>query len=609
MASQEQQPTTVEITWEPGTDLITLTTGPMEPVAVPTSANNDPGPESIMHSTTEQEHQYALPAQSATANPPQEQKREGMTPIEEAVNNLDLPRQEDPGTRNGSMEPVRPEINLPRKCQDCGREGADESSKTGEIVLTSTSCGFRCKFCIEASTSNDISIKDEDNALEVYTVGEPEVGYISCKYCQKDFDSEASLQAHECEEHTPSSFHCSYCSGVFKLKSELDLHEKCTHAKGTVHRCKHCRKSFVKKSRFNQHMQKHRRKMARKKLKAAAKEQDGELGQSKNTDGNEEFADPNAGQNHSDDESMDIMEPVDPHELEKRAVWGKEMVCQKCGKKFKIQRLFDRHVESKCNTKDFRCEGCHEVFPARKELIEHEAKFKGEYHYSCRFCGKRFIRKQGMHAHERIHEEDKPYKCQFCQKGFLALNKCKIHERSHTGEKPFSCKLCGKEYATKESCTVHERKHQNDFKYLCKYCGKGFIKKYSHRTHELNHEGYRPFACSVCGKTFARKSDLQRHEFCQHSTNEKDAYVFLCQHCGRGFKLKGDLKLHERIHTGEKPYDCPHCKRSFARAAYFNRHMRLHHNQPQAVKEEVVIDAGISAMETLVTIATGEEVL
>ena len=40
---QHQQHATVEITWEPGTDLITLTAGPMEPVAVPTSVSSDPG--------------------------------------------------------------------------------------------------------------------------------------------------------------------------------------------------------------------------------------------------------------------------------------------------------------------------------------------------------------------------------------------------------------------------------------------------------------------------------------------------------------------------------------------------------------------------------------
>ena len=32
-----------------------------------------------------------------------------------------------------------------------------------------------------------------------------------------------------------------------------------------------------------------------------------------------------------------------------------------------------------------------------------------------------------------------------------------------------------------------------------------------------------------------------------------------CKKCGKCFSVAGDLRIHERVHTGEKSYECKQC--------------------------------------------------
>ena len=103
------------------------------------------------------------------------------------------------------------------------------------------------------------------------------------------------------------------------------------------------------------------------------------------------------------------------------------------------------------------------------------------------------------------------------------------------------------------------------------FCGKCFLTKGHKETHERIHTGERPFECKFCPKRFIGKFSLTRHE--RIHTGEKP---FQCQTCEKCFNDTGALKNHKRIHTGEKPYQCKTCNTSYRNLSSLKHHQRIH---------------------------------
>lgn len=75
--------------------------------------------------------------------------------------------------------------------------------------------------------------------------------------------------------------------------------------------------------------------------------------------------------------------------------------------------------------------------------------------------------------------------------------------------------------------------------------------------HQRIHSGEKTYECHICRKVLT-SINLMVHQ--RIHTGEKP---YKCSECGKDFSQNKNLVVHQRMHTGEKPYECEKCRKSF----------------------------------------------
>ncbi|XP_055692056.1 oocyte zinc finger protein XlCOF26 [Lutzomyia longipalpis] len=291
---------------------------------------------------------------------------------------------------------------------------------------------------------------------------------------------------------------------------------------------------------------------------------------------------------------------------------------ENCGKGFRRENEFDRHLFTHTGIKKYSCEveGCKKSYIIGDHLrrhvrVSHEVIESEEIPCTAPDCGMIFTTRSNMVRHyRRKHENPRVFKCGDCDETFRRKDQVRRHRMKHTGQFPHNCDICGKGFinlkAFRNHTIVHRRikcpqcdgevnnwtelvahrrrEHRNAFK--CPTCGKEFSTKHRLRGHEVIHRerGEQPsFTCEACGKDFTRKSNLVAHI---RSVHEHQRHP--CAVCDATLSTKRKLQLHmAKIHT-DKPREAP-------RASQRPRRKRKDAGKPKISMASLLANVSVSS--------------
>lgn len=106
----------------------------------------------------------------------------------------------------------------------------------------------------------------------------------------------------------------------------------------------------------------------------------------------------------------------------------------------------------------------------------------------------------------------------------------------------------------------------------CSYCGKKFKKAFSVQQHERIHTGERPFQCIICGRAFSQKANVRKH-MVRHKVWPK-AKQTLKINLNEDCKAVLDQKSIEN-----NCYACQYCSSTFETYFLHKKHMAVHADQ------------------------------
>ncbi|CAN7994559.1 unnamed protein product [Ixodes pacificus] len=229
-------------------------------------------------------------------------------------------------------------------------------------------------------------------------------------------------------------------------------------------------------------------------------------------------------------------------------------------------------------TKFPSCYECGCFFPDRDLLSLHlkEAHGSRKGKFECSRCPYTSVNKFDVKRHERIHTGEKPFQCRFCNRAFNQSSTLISHRRTHTGERPYRCGRCDRGFSRKGDMQRHRnRSHEEivpdaELSSCNEYC-LVLLTGEPPSLHPRDGHGSRKgrFACGYCPYSSNIKCNVVRHE--RVHTGEKP---FQCRQCNRAFTQSSALLSHRRTHTGERPYPCGRCGRVFSQKSSMQRHRK-----------------------------------
>ena len=200
--------------------------------------------------------------------------------------------------------------------------------------------------------------------------------------------------------------------------------------------------------------------------------------------------------------------------------------CPLCEELIPIQELEPHYVT--CVSAKKKKDRCMEVCPTcgkqvskshrqrhrKLHLPKENLTEKTPTYYYCDQCEKKYSDKNRLTDHFKAEHLGIVVQCQLCPETFKTRQEQWSHKNLvHSTDERYQCKYCGLRMGTESKLRVHVEGHE-DPKFQCEKCGKKLLHMSSLRLHEKIHTGERPFQCTEenCGKWWKCRSSLAKHK-------------------------------------------------------------------------------------------------
>uniref|UniRef100_A0A1Y9IV18 Uncharacterized protein n=1 Tax=Anopheles minimus TaxID=112268 RepID=A0A1Y9IV18_9DIPT len=324
------------------------------------------------------------------------------------------------------------------------------------------------------------------------------------------------------------------------------------------------------------------------------------------------------------------------------------------------------------------CEYCPRKFTRRMYYMQHLRRHKPEERlFRCRVCPRSFTSQMRRTGHERkIHghgnnpkpEEKDTFSCPKCSRVFKHRSSLRMHLLNHDGQLPYGCDICNCRFYSVSYLALHKKRYHgpnaarlmtNGTSIPCHYCSRWFLRECDRSSHikqmhadmhaskesaagfnqlledcppadsegltdpemlppnvhepmmvikEEEPDSNEPappttapsatndpsafqFYCYSCAMPFDTEDMYSEHLDDQHpfggeqlmdqleasTSMEQEANLFKCPFCPKTFTRKWSMTQHIPSHLTKKGYQCEYCPANFTRNEYLRTHRKRKH--------------------------------